>query len=71
MSCLQTGGGVIFDEVVSTEVTGGIEVGVGQDALESFHVSADSEQLSTWPFGERQSLFWELSQVPGKEEAAC
>lgn len=65
MSCLQLGGGVYFDEVGSTEVTGGIKVGGRQGAPETSHLSAESEQLSTWPFGERQSLFWELSQVPG------
>lgn len=32
------------------------------------HWPAESEQSSTWPFGERQSLFWKLSHVPEDEE---
>lgn len=71
MSCLQGVGVVDIDEVGSTEVRGGITVGRRQGTPETSHLSAESEQLSTWPFGERQSLFWELSQVPGKKEAAC
>lgn len=41
----------------------GVE-GVTQEVPGTCHWPAESEQLSTWPFGERQSLFGELSQVP-------
>lgn len=34
------------------------------------HWPAESEQSSTWPFGERQSLFCELSHVPEEGETA-
>lgn len=72
MSCLQMGGVVYVGEVGITEVIGGGgKVGVWQGIPETSHLSAESEQLSTWPFGERQSFIWELSQVPGKEDAAC
>lgn len=46
-------------------VVGGV-VGVTQGVSGTCHCPAESEQLSTWPLGERQSLVWELSQVPGQ-----
>lgn len=49
-------------------VVGGV-VGLTQGVPGTCHWPAESEQLSTWPFGERQSLVWELSQVPRREEA--
>lgn len=48
---------------VAVVVVGGVVVGT-QGVPGTCHWPADSEQLSTWPFGERQSLVWELSQVP-------
>jgi len=51
------GGG--FEVVVAEGV-----VGVTQGRPGTFHWPAESEQLSTWPFGERQSLSGLLSQVP-------
>ena len=53
-------------EVVAAVVKAGGTVGLTQVVPGTFHWSAESEQLSTWPFGERQSLAWELSQVPVK-----
>lgn len=50
-------------------VVGGV-VGVTQGVPGTCHLSAESEQLSTWPLGERQSLFLELSQVPGKRRGS-
>lgn len=50
-------------------VIGGV-VGVTQGVPGTCHWPAESEQLSTCPFGERQSLVCELSQVPGGGEAA-
>lgn len=52
-------------------VEGGVVVvGLTQGVPGTCHWLAESEQLSTWPFGERQSLVWKLSQVPGKGEGA-
>ena len=53
--------------VVVGTVVGGV-VGMTQGVPGTSQWAAESEQLSTWPFGERQSLFWELSQVPRREE---
>jgi len=57
--------GVVLGAVVTT---GGVD-GVAQSVSGTCHWPADSEQLSTWPFGDRQSLALELSQVPDKTEA--
>lgn len=46
--------------------TDGSEVGGTTHVLPgTSHWGAEVEQSSTWPFGERQSFFWELSHVPG------
>lgn len=66
MSGLQVGSG----EVGVGDGVVGRSVGGTQGVPGTSHWPAESEQLSTWPFGERQSLVWELSQVPGKGEAA-
>lgn len=42
--------------------------GLTHGLLGTSHWPADSEQSSTWPFGERQSLFLELSHVPEEGE---
>lgn len=55
-----TGGVVGFDVVLGV---GGV-VGITQGVCGTCHSPAVSEQLPTWPFGERHSLLWELSQVP-------
>lgn len=49
-------------------VVGG--TGLTHGLPETSHWSAELEQSSTWPFGERQSLFWELSHVPEEGETA-
>lgn len=54
-----------FEGVVGFVVGDGV-VGITHGVPGTSHWPAESEQLSTWPFGERQSLFCELSQVPGK-----
>lgn len=61
------GGCVVGDLVVVAVVVvdGGLVV-VTQVVPGTSHWPAESEQLSTWPLGERQSLVWELSQVPGR-----
>lgn len=60
-------GCVVGDPVV---VVAAVVVSVGlvvtQVVPGTCHWPAESEQLSTWPLGERQSLVWELSQVPGR-----
>lgn len=54
-----------LDEVVGAVDTGaGGVVGVAQGVPGTSHWPAESKQLSTWPLGKRQSLAWELSQVP-------
>ena len=55
--------------VIVVVIVGGV-VGVTQGISGTRHWPADSVHFSTWPLGERQSLFWELSQVPGKGKAA-
>lgn len=65
MAGLHTGC-VVFEVVPGATVVVGGVVGVTQGVSGTCHCPAESEQLSTWPFGERQSLVWELSQVPGK-----
>lgn len=65
MSGLQGGSVVEEGEIVVVSGVGGVTQGVPG----TYQSPAVSEQLSTWPFGERQSLFWLLSQVPGKDEA--
>lgn len=52
-----------FVVVVGFVVVDGV-VGITHGVPGTSHWPAESEQLSTWPFGERQSLFCELSQVP-------
>lgn len=64
---VEYGGFEVF--LVALVVVDGV-VGVTQGTPGTYHWPADSEQLSTWPFGERQSLDLELSQVPGKGETA-
>lgn len=64
MGCVVEYGG--FEVVPGAVVVVGEVVGVTQGVSGTCHCPADSEQLSTWPLGERQSLVWELSQVPGK-----
>lgn len=56
------------DEAATGSVVVGSEEAVGgtQPVPGIVHSPAESEQLSIWPFGERQSLAWELSQVPTK-----
>lgn len=49
-------------------VVGGVGLGA-QGVPGTCHWPAESLQFSTWPLGVRQSLAWELSQVPGKREA--
>lgn len=44
-------------------VGGGVVVGT-QGVSGTCHWPAESEHFSTWPLGARQSLVWELSQVP-------
>lgn len=70
MAGLQAGFVVYASVVVvgTVVVTGGLVGVVAQGVPGTSHWLAESEQLSTWPFGERQSLDWELSQVPGKGE---
>lgn len=63
MTDLQWGG-----DVVGGAVKGGV-VGVTHGVPGTTQSPAESEQLSNWPFGERQSLGLELSQVPGKWDA--
>lgn len=55
--------------VLDGAVVVGVVVGVTQGVPGTCHRPAESEHLSTWPFGERQSLACELSQVPGGEAA--
>lgn len=53
--------------------TTGVVVGVTglpHGLLGTSHSPAESEQSRTWPFVERQSLFWELSHVPEEGEMA-
>ncbi len=59
-----------FEVVLGAVVVVGGVVGVTQGVPGTCHWPAESEQLSTWPFGERQSLVWELSQVPVTGKAA-
>lgn len=65
--CVVENGG--FEVVLDAVVGVGEVVGVTQGVPGTCQLPAESEQLSTWPLGERQSLFWELSHVPGKGEA--
>lgn len=53
-------GGGVGPDVGGTILTHGLP--------ETSHWPAELEQSSTWPFGERQSLFWELSHVPEEGE---
>lgn len=55
---------VDFEVVPVATVVVGDVVGGTQGVPGTCHLPAESEQLSTWPFGERQSLGLELSQVP-------
>lgn len=69
MAGLQVGCVVGFgccDEDVSGCAVAVTEGRLGETQLVPGRVQspADSEQLSIWPFGERQSLACELSQVP-------
>lgn len=66
MAGLQVGC-VVGDLVVAVAaVVVSVGLGVTQVSPWTCHWPAESEQLSTWPLGERQSLVWELSQVPGR-----
>lgn len=53
-----------FEVVLGAVVVVGGVVGVTQGIPGTCHPTAEAEQLSSWPFGKRQSLLWELSQVP-------
>lgn len=66
MAGLHTGC-VVFEVAPGVIVVDGEVVGMTQGVSGTCHCPAESEQLSTCPFGERQSLVWELSQVPGKK----
>lgn len=59
-----------FEVVLGAVVVVGGVVVVTQGVPGTCHWPAESEQLSNWPFGERQSLVWELSQVPVTGKAA-
>lgn len=69
IGCVVDGFVVVLGAAVVVLGVGGV-VGVTQGVPGTCHWPAESEQLSTWPFGERQSLLWELSQVPRKGEAS-